>query len=488
MTLDEIVSELKSSDRVPDAALTAAVPQANALAPIVFAAAAKLCRGVYLMPGEAELLYNGLHALAAARHPELCSHLIALARQPEADLELVLGDRISITLGRLMLSVWDREPSELFRLIEHADLEAEPRWALYDILGRLTFDGRIPRAETAAFLAHLEQHGLIDDEDTTWWGWHGAVVRLGLVELDDALRRVLTKDAYADFTDADRAELIAALHATAAAPADPAPFDDDEIRPVTDPVEAMSWIARRNAALAEWRAEDRAAPQESDDVANELRLTGEEMRWLSGLLSSRQMPPSAMSLEMLDGYLTALTIGPAVVSPATWLPAVWGMEDDPAPTWDTPEQAEYTLGLMTKHANAIAARCLADAPHRPLIDAFNMAVAGEEWADGFLHGLDSHEAAWEPLLADPRADRLLGPIELLVGTVETPTRADRERILAQLPETLRRIAVYWKAPALAFPSLTPVRSTKIGRNDPCPCGSGSKFKKCCGSGPPPALH
>jgi methionyl aminopeptidase len=27
----------------------------------------------------------------------------------------------------------------------------------------------------------------------------------------------------------------------------------------------------------------------------------------------------------------------------------------------------------------------------------------------------------------------------------------------------------------------PVRSTKIGRNDPCPCGSGMKFKKCCAS-------
>jgi uncharacterized protein YecA (UPF0149 family) len=23
-------------------------------------------------------------------------------------------------------------------------------------------------------------------------------------------------------------------------------------------------------------------------------------------------------------------------------------------------------------------------------------------------------------------------------------------------------------------------SSKIGRNDPCPCGSGKKFKKCCG--------
>ncbi len=21
---------------------------------------------------------------------------------------------------------------------------------------------------------------------------------------------------------------------------------------------------------------------------------------------------------------------------------------------------------------------------------------------------------------------------------------------------------------------------KVGRNDPCPCGSGKKFKKCCG--------
>ncbi|WP_278336889.1 SEC-C metal-binding domain-containing protein [Dorea formicigenerans] len=21
---------------------------------------------------------------------------------------------------------------------------------------------------------------------------------------------------------------------------------------------------------------------------------------------------------------------------------------------------------------------------------------------------------------------------------------------------------------------------KIGRNDPCPCGSGKKYKKCCG--------
>ena len=27
--------------------------------------------------------------------------------------------------------------------------------------------------------------------------------------------------------------------------------------------------------------------------------------------------------------------------------------------------------------------------------------------------------------------------------------------------------------------MTPIRTTKIGRNDACPCGSGRKYKKCC---------
>ena len=25
-----------------------------------------------------------------------------------------------------------------------------------------------------------------------------------------------------------------------------------------------------------------------------------------------------------------------------------------------------------------------------------------------------------------------------------------------------------------------VKKVKVGRNDPCPCGSGKKYKKCCG--------
>ena len=39
----------------------------------------------------------------------------------------------------------------------------------------------------------------------------------------------------------------------------------------------------------------------------------------------------------------------------------------------------------------------------------------------------------------------------------------------------------WPAPAMYQPVQQVVRSgAKVGRNDPCPCGSGKKYKKCCG--------
>ena len=35
---------------------------------------------------------------------------------------------------------------------------------------------------------------------------------------------------------------------------------------------------------------------------------------------------------------------------------------------------------------------------------------------------------------------------------------------------------------MARPGLTPQQTANVGRNDLCPCGSGKKYKKCCGKG------
>jgi hypothetical protein len=37
-------------------------------------------------------------------------------------------------------------------------------------------------------------------------------------------------------------------------------------------------------------------------------------------------------------------------------------------------------------------------------------------------------------------------------------------------------------PAEYVPAKPLIREPKVGRNDPCPCGSGKKYKKCCGKG------
>ncbi|RKJ69043.1 zinc chelation protein SecC, partial [Butyricicoccus sp. 1XD8-22] len=47
------------------------------------------------------------------------------------------------------------------------------------------------------------------------------------------------------------------------------------------------------------------------------------------------------------------------------------------------------------------------------------------------------------------------------------------------PEELSRIDKQHASPIQALP-LRVISRGKVGRNDPCPCGSGLKFKKCCG--------
>ena len=180
MTFDEITAALKGSDDIPKAALAASVAHAGDLAPLVFDLADAFCRGTYLLPGENDFLFFGLQSLATARQPGLCAKVLEIARQPTQDIEGLFPDYITTGLARLLLSSWDRDGADLLDLIEHGGMEHQAKWALYDVLARLTYDGRIPRETTVAFLARIERDGLIDGADMTWWGWEQAVVALGV--------------------------------------------------------------------------------------------------------------------------------------------------------------------------------------------------------------------------------------------------------------------------------------------------------------------
>jgi uncharacterized protein len=97
---------------------------------------------------------------------------------------------------------------------------------------------------------------------------------------------------------------------------------------------------------------------------------------------------------------------------------------------------------------------------------------------------------WKPLLSTPQGQAWFKPIALL-GEDDfsedqdelTGTPAMRAELAMQIPDAVLDMHAYWLPLRLAVHERTVARSmqAKVGRNEPCPCGSGKKFKKCCGA-------
>ena len=52
-----------------------------------------------------------------------------------------------------------------------------------------------------------------------------------------------------------------------------------------------------------------------------------DLNLLEGWLTSDRAHEDAMELSELDGFLTAIAIGPELIMPSEWLPVVWGGEE-----------------------------------------------------------------------------------------------------------------------------------------------------------------
>ena len=486
MMLEEITLALRSADPPSADALRAGVAKSDQFAPIIFGLVDKLCDGVFLLPEENALLRCGLAVLGASKHPGLYTYVLKLTCLEQEELEPVFPLHISVSLTRLLLSVWDKEVDALFAAIENDELISEVRSAWFDFSPAVSSTASLRAKRALEFLARLEREGAFEDGDSVWWSWEEAVIRLGAVELEPALRRVWAKVVFDEHTPEELDKSLAALHRAASNLADPALFDEDEICAIADPAEALAWIGQREKAMEAWRAEN---DESDDDPARSIRLADHEIDWLSGFLSSRQAPDTAMPFETLDGFLTTLVIGPEMVMPSTYLPEIWGTEDGSGPVWDSMEQLQYFMDLLSKHWNAIAARRSADAPHRPQIDHFGDGPQGKGWAQGFVAGMNLCAEAWDPLIENKDEGDVALQILALAMEDNTLLPDDtRAAIVEELPNIVRMIASYWRNPPAAPVRKSPLRSSKIGRNEPCPCGSGKKYKKCCGAIRPPTIH
>lgn len=215
-------------------------------------------------------------------------------------------------------------------------------------------------------------------------------------------------------------------------------------------------------------------------------LNESELAWLEETLTTYgHEEASLIDVSELDGMLTAILSGPVVVEPDVWLVAMWGGEKY-IPRWKNDREMNRFIDLCFKHMNDIAER-LSDYPDQfePVfgyseVDGQEWVVV-EEWCYGYMRGVALTD--WSTLLAERKAD--LDHIALH-SSDEKSTRVDEmteEEYMASV-EGIRPAALrlyhYWAENPQAVAKAQPlVNGVKVGRNDPCPCGSGKKFKSCC---------
>lgn len=221
-------------------------------------------------------------------------------------------------------------------------------------------------------------------------------------------------------------------------------------------------------------------------------LSDQEFKELDTFLLSDRCSDECMTMDSLHGFLTALAVGPEQVPFAEWLPRVWGPAPEDAPEFKSEKEAGRITGLIARFMNEVAITLeVAPKEFEPLFCEHEWqgrtVIDAEAWAWGFWEGMQMRADAWGPAW-DSEIGPLLRPIYLLGAeeieeeeTVLVDDPGKCHRLALEIESALPHIHRYWlprRKPAVAT-----VRNAapKPGRNDPCSCGSGKKFKNCCGA-------
>jgi uncharacterized protein len=221
-------------------------------------------------------------------------------------------------------------------------------------------------------------------------------------------------------------------------------------------------------------------------------LSDKEFNELDKFLMSDQCSDECMTMDALHGYLTALSIGPEEVPFAEWLPRVWGPSPEDAPKFRTDRESQRITTLIARFMNEIMTTFeVAPREYEPLFMEADWqgrkVLDAEGWAWGFWEGMQLRADAWQPLRESDQAE-LLRPIYLLgaeeieeeeLALVDDPGKCHKLSI--EVEAAIPMIRRYWAPHRKSAISTIQRETPKIGRNDLCSCGSGKKYKKCCGA-------
>ncbi len=216
-------------------------------------------------------------------------------------------------------------------------------------------------------------------------------------------------------------------------------------------------------------------------------------RWrrLNGALADLPLE-EPMLLTELDGFLTGVLIGPTPIAAAEWMRNIWGSDDGGVAPFEDPLDVQWFADAVMARYDEIA-RDLGRGRLKPIldVDGRNGDLLWEGWIDGFAEAMDLRADDWTAWGADGDADAAdaLSRLSLLIAIAHGESALDsqqinafQDRAAAEIGDVVQRLyAARRQGDDAPLPALETAAAAKGGRNDPCPCGSGKKYKRCCGA-------
>lgn len=234
-------------------------------------------------------------------------------------------------------------------------------------------------------------------------------------------------------------------------------------------------------------------------------MTDSELDRLSALLDRYADPETGLNLEGVDGFLSAVVVGPGMmIMPSEYLPEIFDCE----PAFENDDDARDTMQLLMRLNNHIVWRIgqsqESDDPELQPMLMMPVAEDGEPleslpedfplaaaWALGFMRAVGLRTDDWQAWCErhEDIAEDFSSILDLTLVLPEQleefgidpeiglPDLADREEIASELAAMLAAMNEQRLLDLRPEPAR---RATSAGRNDLCPCGSGLKYKKCCG--------
>jgi len=239
-------------------------------------------------------------------------------------------------------------------------------------------------------------------------------------------------------------------------------------------------------------------------------ISKKDEKLLRKLLAMAVEPDEALTYDEMCGFLFGVAMTPEMIAPSEWLPMVFGPE---MVNVDSEKEAQQFFGGLIRVVNGLTSS-FQNGKLRFPFDVKDFAAEDglekiQDWTYGLCEALLLRPYLWEPDVPEEELDEaqkeLLTSLAIIQGVAapdeagelfntefdETEGRDERllASLFAMLPVAVESLLGHaaireeeWRERVRSRrtgPMQVKHEEPKVGRNDPCPCGSGKKYKKCC---------